>query len=117
MTMGEWYEALNTRLNADGIKVKFNQPQAKDTLPLVHVNVHTDSDASTKFDTLNQVEQQIDIYCEGTMAPFDFENYVQKVKWSISKVKRWNSLTTQTSIDDSIGRDLRRAMLLITVTI
>lgn len=117
MTLGEYYEQLYTILPANGITVKFKQPSVDDTLPLVHVNVHTDLDVSGKTDTLNQIEQQIDVYAEGATAPFDFEEYVQKVKWSLSKALRWDHLTTQTMIDDSMGREIKRAMFLITITI
>lgn len=117
MTLAEWYERVYEILPADGIKVKFKQPQASDTLPLVHVNVHIDGDRSSKIGTLNQVEQQIDVWAEDSMSVFDFENYVQKVKWSLSKTIRWDSLTTTTMKDESMGRVIKRAMLLITITI
>ncbi|MFB9770095.1 hypothetical protein [Lactiplantibacillus modestisalitolerans] len=117
MTLAEWYEQVYAQLPADGIRVVFKQPQADSQLPLVHVSVHTDLDVSSKTDTLNQVEQQIDVYAEGDTPPFDFEQYVQKVKWSLGKVLKWDSLTTQTMIDDSMGREIKRAMLLITITI
>lgn len=117
MRLAEWYEKIREQFNNDGIKVVFKQPSPSSILPLVHVGPHTDLDVSTKTATLNEVDQQINIWCESTMAPADFEDYVQKVKWSLSKVGRWDSLTTQTMFDDSSGRDLRRALLMITITI
>lgn len=117
MTLSEWYLTLRDTFAADGLTVKFTQPSVDDALPLLHVNVHTDSDASTKIDTLNQVNQQIDLYCENTISVVEFESLVNKVKNSISKTIRWDSLTTQTMVDTSTGRDIKRAMFLVTFTI
>lgn len=117
MTLSEWYLALRDTCTADGLKVKFTQPSTNDDLPLLHVNVHTDADASTKFDTLNQVNQQIDLYCENTISVIEFEKLINQVRNSISKTIRWDSLTTQTMVDTSTGRDIRRAMFLVTFTI
>lgn len=117
MTLSEWYLTLRSTCTAGGLKVKFTQPSVNDALPLLHVNVHTDSDNSTKIDTLNQVSQQIDLYCENTISVIEFEMLVNKVKNSISKTIRWDSLTTQTMVDTSTGRDIRRAMFLVTFTI
>ena len=117
MTLSEWYLSLRDTCTAGGLTVKFTQPSANDALPLLHVNIHTDSDRSTKIDTLNQVSQQIDLYCENTISVIEFETLVNKVKNSISKTIRWDSLTTQTMVDTSTGRDIRRAMFLVTFTI
>ena len=117
MTLSEWYLSLRDICTADGLTVKFKQPSTDDSLPLLHVNVHTDSDNSTKTDTLNQVSQQIDLYCENTISVIEFETLVNQVKNLISKTIRWDSLTTQTMVDKSTGRDIRRAMLLVTFTI
>lgn len=117
MTLSEWYLSLRDTLTADELTVKFTQPSVDDALPLVHVNIHTDSDDSTKFDTLNQVSQQIDLYCENTISVIEFETLINQVRNSISKTIRWDSLTTQTMVDTSTGRDIRRAMFLVTFTI
>lgn len=117
MRLSEWYLTLRSTFTADGLIVKFTQPSDNDALPLLHVNIHTDSDRSTKIDTLNQVNQQIDLYCENTISVIEFEMLVDKVKNSISKTIRWDSLTTQTMVDTSTGRDIRRAMFLVTFTI
>lgn len=117
MTLSEWYLSLRDACTAEGLTVKFKQPSTDDVLPLLHVNIHTDSDNSTKFDMLNQVSQQIDLYCENTISVIEFETLINKVKNSISKTIRWDSLTTQTMVDTSTGRDIRRAMFLVTFTI
>ncbi|MFT8584636.1 hypothetical protein [Liquorilactobacillus hordei] len=117
MRLADFYTNIKTQLKSDGITVIFRQPTTNDTLPLVQVGVHTDSDASTKFGPeLNEVEQQIDVWTEN-VSVIEFEEYVRQVKLSLSKCVRWNNLTVQTMIDESIGRDLRRALFLMTITI
>jgi len=89
MTLSEWYLTLRSTCTAGGLKVKFTQPSVNDALPLLHVNVHTDSDNSTKTDMLNQVNQQFHLYCENTITVVEFETFVNKVKNLISKTIRW----------------------------
>lgn len=116
MRLADWYTAVRSQLTNDGFKVLFRQPQPDDTLPLVQFSVHTDTDYSNKTGPeLNQVEQQIDIWTEKSSV-VDFEEYVRQVKLSLSKCTKWDGLTTQTMIDDSTGRDLRRALILLTIT-
>ncbi|GAN41582.1 putative uncharacterized protein [Lacticaseibacillus paracasei NRIC 1981] len=117
MTLSQWYEDVQTQLIADGLNPVFVQPDAKSTLPLVFVNVHVDSDMSSKTGTLSSVGQQIDIYDSIDTPPAEWEDFVRKVKWSLSKVTRWQSLTASNSIDTSMGdsKPLRRCMLLITL--
>jgi len=118
LKLTDWYKLIASQLAAENIKVKYKQPSQADTLPLVHINVHTDLDMSNKFATLNQVTQQIDLYAEGTTPPLDFEDMIDTVKRAISRTPvRWDALTTQTTIDDSTGRDIKRAMLLVMVTL
>lgn len=117
MTLSQWYEDVQTQLTADGLNPVFIQPDAKSTLPLVFVNVHVDADMSSKTGTLSSVGQQIDIYDSIDTPPAEWEDFVRKVKWSLSKVTRWQSLTASNSIDTSMGDStpLRRCMLLITL--
>ena len=117
MRVSEWYGRLQTQLTADGFKVKFSQPDASDTLPLVHVAGHTDGDVSSHNGTLSSVDQQIDLYSETDISRADFEMLTEKLKWSLSRAGGWDSLTTQQMIDTSEGRDLYRALLLLTKTI
>ena len=117
MRLADFYMNIKTQLKSDGITIIFRQPTSSDILPLVQVGVHTDSDASTKFGPeLNEVQQQIDVWTEN-VSVIEFEEYVRQVKLSLSKCVRWNNLTVQTMIDESIGRDLRRALFLMTITI
>lgn len=117
MRLADFYTSIKTQLTSDNITVLFRQPTTNDVLPLVQVGVHTDSDASTKFGPeLNEVEQQIDVWTEN-VSVIEFEEYVRQVKLSLSKCVRWEILTVQTMIDESIGRDLRRALFLMTITI
>jgi len=118
LKLTDWYKLIASQLAAENIKVKYKQPSQADTLPLVHINVHTDHDMSNKFDTLNQVTQQIDLYAEGTTPPLDFEDMVDTVKRAFSRTPvRWDALTPQPTIDDSTGRDIKRAMFLVEVTL
>lgn len=117
MRVSEWYERLQAQLTADGFTVTFMQPQPGATLPLVHVAGHTDGDASTHNGTLNSIDQQIDLYGEVTMPRAEFEMLTEKLKRSLSRTGGWDSLTTQQMIDTSTGRDLYRALLLVTKTI
>jgi len=55
MTLSQWYENVQTQLTADGLNPVFVQPDAKNTLPLVFVNVHVDADMSSKTGTLSSV--------------------------------------------------------------
>lgn len=117
MRLADWYTTVKAQFDIDGLKIIFRQPQTDDTLPLTQFSVHTDTDSSSKTSPeLNQVEQQIDVWTEN-VSVVDFEEYVRRVKFSLSKCTRWESLTTQTMIDDSTGRDLRRALILLTITI
>lgn len=117
MTMTELYELIDKQFKTDGIAITFSQPQPSATLPLVQVGPHTDLDQSTKTGpALNQVEQQIDVWTEMDSVA-SFEDVVRKVKWSLNRAFRWENLTTQTMLDTSSGRDLRRALLLVTYTI
>ncbi|MFD1430428.1 hypothetical protein [Lacticaseibacillus mingshuiensis] len=117
MILSEWYEAVQTQLTADRLNPVFVQPDAKSTLPLVFINVHVDTDMSSKTGTLSSVSQQIDIYDSIDTPPATWEEYVQSVKHSLSKVTRWQSLTASNSIDTSMGesKPLRRCMLIITL--
>lgn len=117
MTLSEWYEDVRAQLTADELNPTFVQPGANRALPIVFVNVHVDSDMSSKVGTLSSVEQQIDIYDSIDTPPAEWEDFVRKVKWSLSKVTRWQSLTASNSIDTSMGDStpLRRCMLLITL--
>ena len=117
MTLSKWYENVQTQLTADGLNPVFIQPDTNSTLPLVFVNVHVDSDMSTKIGTLSSVAQQIDIYDSIDTPPAEWEDFVRKVKWSLSKVTRWQSLTASNSIDTSMGEStpLRRCMLIINI--
>ena len=117
MTLSQWYEDVQTQLTADGINLTFVQPDAKSMLPLVFVNVHVDSDMSSKNGTLSSVGQQIDIYDSIDTPPAEWEDFVRKVKWSLSKVTRWQSLTATNSIDTSMGDStpLRRCMLIVNI--
>lgn len=117
MTLSKWYEDMQTQFTADGINLAFVQPDTKSTLPLVFVNVHVDSDMSSKTGTLSSIGQQIDIYDSIDTPPAEWEDFVRKVKWSLSKVTRWQSLTATNSIDTSMGDStpLRRCMLLINI--
>ena len=117
MTLSKWYEDLQTQLTADGLNPVFVQPDASSKLPLVFVNVHVDSDMSSKTGTLSSVGQQIDIYDSIDTPPAEWEDFVRKVKWSLSKVTRWQSLTTTNSIDKSMGDStpLRRCMLIVNI--
>lgn len=117
MELTEYYKRLRSALQANGFRVFFRQPQPDDELPLVHINVHTDLDVSSKTDTLNQVEQQIDYYAEGGTSPVAVESDIAKVKNALSRVVQWDALTTQITKDTSTGRDLSRAMFLVTITI
>lgn len=117
MTLSQWYEDVQTQLTADGLNLAFVQPDVKSTLPLVFVNVHVDSDMSSKTGTLSSVGQQIDIYDSIDTPPAEWEDFVRKVKWSLSKVTRWQSLTATNSIDTSMGDStpLRRCMLIVNI--
>lgn len=117
MTLSKWYEDLQTKMTADGLNPVFVQPDANSKLPLVFVNVHVDADMSSKTGTLSSVGQQIDIYDSIDTPPAEWEDFVRKVKWSLSKVTRWQSLTATNSIDISMGDStpLRRCMLLIDI--
>jgi ribosome-associated translation inhibitor RaiA len=117
MTLSQWYEDVQTQFTADGLNPAFVQPDTKSTLPLVFVNVHVDSDMSSKTGTLSSVSQQIDIYDSIDTAPAEWEDFVRKVKWSLSKVTRWQSLTATNSIDTSMGDStpLRRCMLIVNI--
>lgn len=117
MTLSKWYEDVQTQFTADGFNLAFVQPDTKSTLPLVFVNVHVDADMSSKTGTLSRVGQQIDIYDSIDTPPAEWEDFVRKVKWSLSKVTRWQSLTATNSIDTSMGDStpLRRCMLLINI--
>ncbi|AFU63018.1 hypothetical protein G168_gp11 [Lactobacillus phage ATCC8014] len=117
MELSEFYKRLRAELQANGLKVLFRQPQPTDALPLVHINVHTDLDVSAKTGTLNQVMQQVDYYNEGSAAPVKVEADINKVRNAMAKVVRWDNLTTQTTSDLSSGRELKRAMFLLTITI
>ena len=117
MTLSQWYEDVQTQLAADGIALAFVQPAVKSTLPLVFVNVHVDADMSSKTGTLSSVGQQIDIYDSIDTPPAEWEDFVRKVKWSLSKVTRWQSLSATNSIDTSTGDStpLRRCMLIVNI--
>lgn len=117
MTLSQWYKDVETQLTADGLNPVFVQPGANKVLPLVFMNVHVDSDMSSKTGTLSSVGQQIDIYDSIDTPPAEWEDFVRKVKWSLSKVTRWQSLTASNSIDTSMGdsKPLHRCMLLITL--
>jgi len=117
MTLSQWYEDVQTQFNADGINLAFVQPDTKSTLPLVFVNVHVDADMSSKTGTLSSIGQQIDIYDSIDTPPAEWEDFVRKVKWSLSKVTRWQSLTVTNSIDTSMGDStpLRRCMLIVNI--
>lgn len=117
MTLSKWYEDVQTQFTADGLNLAFVQPDTKSTLPLVFVNVHVDTDMSSKTGTLSNVGQQIDIYDSIDTPPAEWEEFVRKVKWSLSKVTHWQSLTATNSIDTSMGDStpLRRCMLLINI--
>ena len=117
MTLSKWYEDVQTQFTADGFNLAFVQPDTKSTLPLVFVNVHVDSDMSSKNGTLSSVGQQIDIYDSIDTPPAEWEDFVRKGKWSLSKVTRWQSLTATNSIDTSMGDStpLRRCMLIVNI--
>ena len=117
MTLSQWYEDVQNQLTNDGLNPAFVQPDTKSTLPLVFVNVHVDSDMSSKTGTLSRVGQQIDIYDSIDTPPAEWEDFVRKVKWSLSKVTRWQSLTATNSIDTSMGDStpLRRCMLIVNI--
>lgn len=117
MTLSQWYEDVQTQLTADGLNPVFVQPDANSKLPLVFVNVHVDADMSSKAGTLSSVGQQIDIYDSIDTPPAEWEELVRKVKWSLSKVTRWQSLTATNSIDTSMGDStpLRRCMLIVNI--
>lgn len=117
MRVSEWYERIQAQLTADGFTVTFAQPQPGAVLPLAHVAGHTDGDVSSHNGTLSSIDQQIDLYGEITMPRAEFEELTGKLKWSLSKAGGWDNLTTQQMIDTSSGRDLYRALLLITKTI
>lgn len=117
MTLSDWYDQLKAQLISDGFKVIFSQPQVSDPLPLVQFGPHTDLDVSSHSGTLNEVDQQINLWCEVATSPAEFEELIRKIKWSLSRAGRWDNLTTQTMIDDSAGRDIRRALFILTVTI
>jgi len=117
MTLSQWYEDMQTQFTADGLNLAFVQPDTKSTLPLVFVNVHVDADMSSKTGTLSSVGQQIDFYDSIDTPPAEWEDFVRKVKWSLSKVTRWQSLTATNSIDTSMGDStpLRRCMLIVNI--
>lgn len=117
MRVSEWYDKLQKQLTDDGFSVTFTQPQPGAVLPLVHVAGHTDGDVSSHNGTLSSIDQQIDLYGEITMPRAEFEMLTEKLKWSLSRAGGWDNLTTQQMIDTSSGRDLYRALLLVTKTI
>lgn len=117
MTIIEWLQTTSGLIAAENIKVNFEQPSIDDPLPLVLFGTHTDLDASSKIGTLNTVEQQIDLFDEITTPPIEFERTIAKIKNVLSRVVRWDNITVTTSIDTSAGRQIRRAMFLVTITI
>lgn len=116
MRISEWYDKLNTIYTAANIPITFEQPTGQ--VPITFVNVHTDGDMSSKTDTLQSVEQQIDVYVDKqAMSRADWEDYIRYNKHLIAQSTGFVSMTCQTSIDDSTGKDLYRAMILVTIEI
>ena len=85
MTLSQWYEDVQTQLTEDGLNPAFVQPDVKSALPLVFVNVHVDSDMSSKTGTLSSVGQQIDIYDRIDTPPAEWEDFVRKVKGRLAR--------------------------------
>lgn len=116
MRISEWYDKLNAIYAEAGVPITFEQPNGQ--VPITFVNVHTDGDMSSKTDTLQSVEQQIDVYVDKqAMSRVDWEDYVRNNKRLIAQSVGFDSLTCQTSIDNSTGKDLYRAMILVTIEI
>lgn len=116
MRISEWYDKLNAIYAEAGVPITFEQPNGQ--VPITFVNVHTDGDISSKTDTLQSVEQQIDVYVDKqAMSRVDWEDYVRNNKRLIAQSVGFDSLTCQTSIDNSTGKDLYRAMILVTIEI
>lgn len=116
MRISEWYDKLNTIYTEAGVPITFEQPTGQ--VPITFVNVHTDGDMSSKTDTLQSIDQQIDVYVDKqAMSRADWEDYVRDNKRLIAQSVGFDSLTCQTSIDDSTGKDLYRAMILVTIEI
>jgi hypothetical protein len=118
MQLAELYDKLDSQLTAKQFNVTFAQPSAKTVLPVVQIGPHTDTDMSTKADTLTTIDQQIDFYTEkAEVSVFDFEIMLNSLRASIYKAYPWLTMTTVVSIDDTSGRDLRRGRLMLTYEI
>lgn len=116
MRISEWYDKLNAIYAEADVPITFEQPNGQ--VPITFVNVHTDGDMSSKTDTLQSVEQQIDVYVDKqAMNRADWEDYIRYNKHLISQSIGFVSMTCQTSIDDSNGKDLYRAIILVTIEI